>query len=175
VGDSEFSLLHTPRLVLRRFTPADLDAFVAYRADPDVARYQGWEAGFTRAQGEEFMGWVRSVDPDTPGEWFQFAIERRDLPGLIGDCAAHFGPAEVEIGFTLAPAHQGMGYATEAVDALLGYVAARGHMTAVAWCDVDNLPSRRVLERLEFALVETVDGEHRFTLDLSTGVRPAVA
>jgi aminoglycoside 6'-N-acetyltransferase len=169
VGDSEFSVLHTPRLVLRRFTMADLDPFVAYRADPEVARYQGWEAGFSRAQGEEFLEWVKSVDPDTPGEWFQFAIERRDAAGLIGDCAAHFGPEETEIGFTLAPAHQRMGYATEAVGALLGYVGSRGHTPAVAWCDVDNLPSRRVLERLGFALVETVDGEHRFTLDLCTG------
>ena len=175
MGDSEFSVLYTPRLMLRRFTTADMDAFVAYRADPEVARYQGWEAGFSRAQGEEFLEWLKSVDPDTPGEWFQFAIERRDAPGLIGDCAANFGPAEVEIGFTLAPAHQRMGYATEAVGALLGYVASRGHTTAVAWCDVDNLPSRRVLERLGFALVETVDGEHRLTLDLGTGSETSAA
>ena len=175
MGDSEFSVLHTPRLVLRRFTTADIDAFVAYRADPDVARYQGWEAGFSRAQGEEFLEWVKSVDPDTPGEWFQFAIERRDAAGLIGDCAAHFGPEETEIGFTLAPEHQRMGYATEAVGALLGYIASRGHTTAAAWCDVDNLPSRRVLERLGFALVETVDGEHRFTLDLGTSSETSAA
>ena len=47
-----------------------------------------------------------------------------------------------------------------------GVGVRRGHGAAVAWCDIDNLPSRRVLERLGFALVETVDGEHRFTLDL---------
>ena len=110
-------MLYTPRLMLRRFTTADMDAFVAYRADPEVARYQGWEAGFSRAQGEEFLEWVKSVDPDTPGEWFQFAIERRDAPGLIGDCAAHFGPTEVE----------------------------------------------------------TVDGEHRLTLDLGTGSKTSAA
>jgi RimJ/RimL family protein N-acetyltransferase len=171
MGDLEFSVLKTPRLVLRRFTAADLDAFVAYRADPEVARYQGWEAGFSRAEGEQFIEWVTSVHPDTPGEWFQFAIERREAGGLIGDCAARFDPAGVEIGFTLVPAYQRMGYATEAVGALLGYVASRGHTMAVAWCDIDNQPSQRVLTRLGFALDGTVDGEHRFTLDLGPSSR----
>ena len=44
VADSEFSVLHTPRLMLRRFTVADLDAFVAYRAEPEVARYEPKQA-----------------------------------------------------------------------------------------------------------------------------------
>jgi RimJ/RimL family protein N-acetyltransferase len=170
-GDAGFTVIETPRLVLRRFDASDLDTFVAYRADADVARFQSWEAGYGRAEGEEFIEWVTSVHPDTSGGWYQFAIERRAARGLIGDCAALFDPAGVEIGFTMAPAHQGQGYATEAVGALLGYIRSRGHPTAVAWCDVENDASRRVLERLGFAFDRTVDGEHRFTLDL--GMAPS--
>jgi RimJ/RimL family protein N-acetyltransferase len=166
VADREFTVLRTPRLLLRRFQPGDLDAFVAYRADPEVARYQGWEAGYSSAQGEAFIEWAASADPDTPGEWYQFAIERREAPGLIGDCAARFDDDAVEVGFTLAPPHQGQGYATEAVGRLLQYVGSRGHRQAVAWCDVENVASRRVLERLEFTLRETIDGEHRFAREL---------
>lgn len=166
-GDAAFTRIETPRLVLRRFAADDLDAFVAYRADAEVARYQSWDAGYSRSKGEEFIEWVSSVHPDTPGEWYQFAIERREAPGLIGDCAARFDRAGVEIGFTLAPAHQRQGYATEAVGALLGYIGSRGHTQAVGWCDAENYASRRVLERLGFALDQTVDGEHRFTLDLA--------
>ena len=166
--DAGFTLLESQRLVLRRFDAADLDAFVAYRANAEVARFQSWEAVDSRAQGEEFIEWVISADPDTPCEWYQFAIERREAPGLIGDCAARFDPAGVEIGFTLARDHQRRGYATEAVGALLGCIASRGYTQAVAWCDVDNQPSRGVLERLGFAPDQTVHGEHRFTLDLST-------
>jgi RimJ/RimL family protein N-acetyltransferase len=33
----------TPRLHLRPFRREDLPAFVAYRREPEVARYQGWE------------------------------------------------------------------------------------------------------------------------------------
>jgi RimJ/RimL family protein N-acetyltransferase len=44
MADAAFSALTTERLVLRRFRPEDLDAFVAYRSDPQIARYQVWEA-----------------------------------------------------------------------------------------------------------------------------------
>jgi RimJ/RimL family protein N-acetyltransferase len=167
VADSGFTVLHTPRLMLRRFQPGDLDAFVAYRADPEVARYQGWQPDYSRAQGEAFIEWASSSDPDTPGQWYQFAIERHEAPGLIGDCAARFDADAVEVGFTLAPAHQHHGYATEAVERLLTYLGSRGHTAAVAWCDAENRASQRVLERLAFELQETIDGEHRYSRELA--------
>jgi RimJ/RimL family protein N-acetyltransferase len=42
--DAAFTGLLSRRLLLRRFRPEDLDAFVAYRSDPEVARYQEWLA-----------------------------------------------------------------------------------------------------------------------------------
>jgi RimJ/RimL family protein N-acetyltransferase len=168
--DSAFRELRTARLGLRRFGPDDLDAFVAYRADPDVARYQSWEAGYTRAEGEAFLRWVMAADPDTPGEWFQFAIKLEGAAGLIGDCAARFGPDAVEIGFTIAPAHQRRGYATEAVTGLLGYVRDRGYRWVVAWCDIENVGSQRVLTRTGFACDMTENGEHRYSLELAQRV-----
>jgi RimJ/RimL family protein N-acetyltransferase len=164
--DSAFRELRTARLRLRRFGAGDLDAFVAYRADPDVARFQSWEAGYTRAEGEEFLRWVMAADPDTAGEWFQFAIELEDAAELVGDCAARFEPDGVEVGFTIAPAHQRRGYATEAVAGLLEYVRGRGYRRAVAWCDVENVGSQRVLTRTGFACDVTENGEYRYSLEL---------
>jgi RimJ/RimL family protein N-acetyltransferase len=48
--------LTTPRLRLRPFTAAELPALVAYRSDPEIARYQGWEPTFTAADAERFPG-----------------------------------------------------------------------------------------------------------------------
>ena len=50
MGDAAFTALTTQRLVLRRFRPEDLDAFVAYRSDPETARYQSWEAPYRPTQ-----------------------------------------------------------------------------------------------------------------------------
>jgi len=38
-----FTMLETTRLRLRHFMDADLALFMAYRNDPEVARYHGWE------------------------------------------------------------------------------------------------------------------------------------
>jgi RimJ/RimL family protein N-acetyltransferase len=73
-GDAAFTALTTQRLVLRRFGPEDLDAFVAYRSDPETARYQSWEAPYRPSQARQFLQELEAIDPDTPGEWFQFAV-----------------------------------------------------------------------------------------------------
>lgn len=151
--DAAFKRLTTPRLILRRFQASDLDSFVAYRADPDVARFQSWE-NFVRADGVAFIEEMSRQNPDTPGEWFQFAIELKSDATMIGDCALHVyadRPNTAEIGFTLAPAHQGHGYAYEAVAGLLDYAFGNLKKSRIeALTDVRNVRSIAVLERLGF-------------------------
>jgi RimJ/RimL family protein N-acetyltransferase len=39
----DFKSIETERLILRQFKDSDIDSFYKYRANPDVALYQGWE------------------------------------------------------------------------------------------------------------------------------------
>jgi len=152
VPDEHFTELVSDRVALRRFTPADLGTFVAYRSDPDVARYQSWDAPYPLAEGERMISDLRDLHPDTAGQWFQFAMILRSTNELIGDCASGTDaddPRQAEIGFTLRPQFQGRGYATEGARALLGYLfGARGKHRVTAGCDPRNAASARVLERL---------------------------
>src|SRR5215470_9198231 len=152
--DATFDRLISPRLILRRFRAEDIATFVRYRADPAIARFQSW-ANFTAADGEAFFAAMSRQHPDTPGEWFQFAIELTATRTMIGDCALHAlveNPREVEIGFTLASAYTRHGYATEAVACLLDYVfGPLAKERAAAITDVRNAASIAVLERLGFA------------------------
>jgi len=151
--DTTFERLTSARLMLRRFRAEDIETFVGYRADPAVARFQSWE-NFSAADGREFFAWVSTQHPDTPGEWFQFAIELAATGAMIGDCALHAlanNPHEVEIGFTLAPESQGRGYATEAVACLLDYVfGPLAKERAIAITDARNTASIGMLDRLGF-------------------------
>ena len=79
----------TSRLVLRRFVESDAPAFLAYRDDPEIARYQSW-AGCTAAAAAEFVRCHQAREFGVPGEWLQIAIahqttneagEAQDLPG----------------------------------------------------------------------------------------------
>jgi RimJ/RimL family protein N-acetyltransferase len=151
--DPAFQRLTSKRLILRRFRADDIAAFVRYRADPAIARFQSWE-NFSAADGQVFFASMRHQHPDTPGEWFQFAIELTATGAMVGDCALHalaHEPCEVEIGFTLAPEFQGRGYATEAVACLLDYAfGSLGKARAIALTDARNAASIAVLERLGF-------------------------
>ena len=66
MGDAAFMALITQRLVLRRFRPQDLDAFVAYRSDPQVARYQSWEAPYPPSQARQFLRELQAPIPTRP-------------------------------------------------------------------------------------------------------------
>jgi RimJ/RimL family protein N-acetyltransferase len=150
--DEGFTELAARRIALRRFQPGNVEAFVAYRSSAQVARYQTWDAPYLHAAGEEFVAQMMARDPDTAGQWFQFAIVLQSTGELVGDCAAHPHNDDIrqsEIGFTIAAEHQGRGYATEAAGSLVGYLFERRRKHRVtACCDARNAASARVLERL---------------------------
>ncbi len=111
----DFVNLETARLILRHFTDADLVPFMAYRNDPDVARYQGWE-GISEAEAHAFIEEQKLVQPGVPGQWFQIAIALKETGMLAGDCALKIDEhdeRQAEIGYTLARAYQGKGIAAE--------------------------------------------------------------
>lgn len=145
-------LLKTARLRLRPFQETDLETFAAYRSEPEVARYQSWDAPYSLEQAETFYEELQREQPGAPGSWYQVAVERLDTTGIIGDCYFHVlagDPRQGEIGFTFAPQHQRQGYATEAVRCLLGYLFGDLNLHRVtATCDAENLPSARLLERV---------------------------
>ncbi len=151
MADSDFTRLESPRLVLRRFTDRDIEPFLAYRSDPEVARYQGW-SDFTREDAIAFVKGMASHHPDVPGRGFQIAVELKATGEMIGDCyllTLAEEPRQAEIGFTLAPRHQGSGYATEAVSLLLDYVfTSLGKHRVRAITDCENERSIALLERL---------------------------
>jgi RimJ/RimL family protein N-acetyltransferase len=151
MADTNFTCLRSPRLLLRRLEAADLARFCDYRSRPHVARYQSWET-FTRADAERFLDEQSWLHPDVPGTWFQMAIVPAASDALVGDCGLHCrldDPRQVEIGITLAPEHQGKGYATEALGCVLDYAFSTLHKHRVsAVVDAGNAKAARLLERV---------------------------
>lgn len=164
--DDTFDGLLTERLILRRFTAGDAARFAAYRSEPEIARYQSWDAPYPVERAEAFIGWLAGHHPDEPGAWYQLAIADRSAPDiLLGDCGFRSrldDPALVDIGFTLSPESQGRGFATEAVGELLRYLFEdRVKHKVCADCDTRNLGSWRLLERLGFEREGTLRESYR--------------
>jgi RimJ/RimL family protein N-acetyltransferase len=140
--------LETPRLRLRPFTLADTDAIHAVYADPEVMRWVGTGAVSQRSASERLLrGFAAHQTRNGFGFW---AVVERASGALIGDAGLHRTPAgEVELGYTLARAWWGRGYATEAAGAWLD--AAFGPLgipEVIALAEPDNAASLHVLEKL---------------------------
>jgi len=93
------------------------------------------------------------------GESYRLAIERIDVPGLIGCVDAWFPrhPQQAEIGYWLGVPNWNRGYITEAVR-LICYLSFNYLDAARAYAPVfvGNTGSRRVLERNGFSLDGTL-------------------
>lgn len=145
--------LETARLYLRRFQDSDLESFCAYRNDPEVARYQGWDVPYSREKALAFVEGMKTADPRANDKWFQAALEEIATGEMVGDVGYFLKEADSQaiIGFTIARSCWRKGYATEAVGRLLAYFFRDlGLHRVIAVTDVDNIPSFRLLERLGF-------------------------
>ena len=148
------AMIETERLRLRRWELRDRAPFAALNADPAVTRYLA--RSMTRAESD---GLVTRIEDSWQTEGIGFAVaERRSdgvFLGMVGLARLRFpelGPpfdGALEVGWRLARAHWGQGYATEAARGWL----AHGFRTLdapeiVAITAVPNLPSQAVMRRL---------------------------
>lgn len=143
--------LDTPRLRMRQWRDSDREPFAALNADPVVMAFfpsvqsraasdagiDGWQSQFA-AQG--WSNWA--LELRATGEFIGFtglSMPRRQLP---------FSPC-IEIGWRLARAYWGKGYATEAARAALEAGFWRiGLAEIVSFTAVGNARSRAVMERI---------------------------
>ena len=144
----------TERLCLRPFRIDDLPGFVGYRSAEAVARYQGWEPGFSMADAEQFLASQREVTFGQAGVWVQLAIVDRASGELCGDCAVRVladQRATAELGVTLAPEQQGRGIATEALQAVIARLFEEHDIHRVyAEADDRNTAVHKLFERMGF-------------------------
>jgi RimJ/RimL family protein N-acetyltransferase len=151
-------LLTTPRLLLRRFTRADVDLLVELDSDPEVMHFiTGGRTTPRREIEDEVLPAFLSHDERHDGYGFWAAIEH-----ATGDCIGwfHLRPAadgaedEPELGYRLRRSSWGLGYATEGARALVDAAFSRlGARRVVAETMAVHVASRRVMEKAGLTLV----------------------
>ncbi len=158
--------LRCERLLLRPWTDADTDPFVAMGRDPEVMRH--FPDRLTEEQSRAMIGRIRGHLAEHG--WGLWAVEARTGPyagrflGYTGLAAprfaAHFTPA-VEVGWRFARFAWGHGYATEAGRLALehGFTAV-GLDEIVSFTTAGNTRSRAVMERLGLTRDPADDFDH---------------
>lgn len=142
-------IVDTERLILRPFTPGDLDALAAINSDPHVMRYIGDGKPAPREHTAERLTFI--LEHGRRHGFSVWAVCSKQTPSLIGFCGLHHldGTIEVEVGYRLAREHWGKGFATEAARASLRYGFEDLELDRiVAVVQGENIASQRVLEKL---------------------------
>jgi RimJ/RimL family protein N-acetyltransferase len=155
--------LTTSRLVLREWRESDRGPFAELNADPRVAEFLSQT--LDRAASDALVDRIRDHwATNGHGLW---AVERVDDEAILGfvGLAAHafeapFTPC-IEVGWRLAPAAWGHGYATEAARAALRFGFVELELPEIVSFTVpDNVKSRAVMERLGMTRDPADDFDH---------------
>jgi RimJ/RimL family protein N-acetyltransferase len=139
--------IETDRLLLRPIATQDFDAWAAFMADAQTARFIGgaqpraaaWRGFMTMAGSWAMLGFgMFSVIEKSSGRWI----------GRLGPWQPDGWPG-TEVGWGIARQAWGKGYASEGASAAIDWAFANLGWTDVIHCiDPLNLPSRNVAIRL---------------------------
>ncbi len=144
-------LLTTERLLLRHLHIADHAAMCRVFCDAEVMRFGGG------VQTEAWVhGWLRTCLERYYQTWGfgPYAVVEQARCEVIGYCGLFYFPdingrAEIELGYRLARATWGQGYATEAAGAVRDYAfSVLSIQRLIALIDPANIASIRVAAKL---------------------------
>ncbi len=141
------------RLHIRNLRLDDLDNFHAYRSNPNVTKYQGFNV-MDKTEALDFIKNQTEKSFGTPGEWVQYGIVEALNNKLIGDCAIKLeidDPKIVQIGITINPAYQNKGFAKDALLGIMAWLFDEKKIHRICeTVDVENLNSIKLLESVGF-------------------------
>ena len=139
--------IRTDRLVLQKPAPRDApEIFRSYAGDPVVTKYLSWYPHRTVVDTTDFL--VLADHAWDRGDGYAWVIRLREERRVIGMIEGRIQGPRMELGYVLAHAWWGKGYATEAVKAVSAWALGQDSIHRVwAVCDVENDASARVLEK----------------------------
>lgn len=141
-------MIRTARLVLRRWTDADLAPFAALNADAEVMEH--FPEPLDREQSDAFA--ARAEEGFATHGFGLWVVD--DGSGLVGVCGLTVPRDDLpcspslEVGWRFARGAWGRGYATEAAAAAILDGRERGVGEVVSFTAATNTRSARVMQRL---------------------------
>lgn len=145
----------TPRLVVRCWDPRDaLSLKTAIDASlGELAPWLAWARDEPQSLAVKIELLRQSRGKFDLGQDYLYGVFDRDEREVVGGCGLHTraGPDAREIGYWIATAHSGSGFATEVAMALVrvGFEVDRVERVEIH-CDADNARSAMVAKKLGF-------------------------
>lgn len=143
-------MIETERLLLRKFTLDDIEAYFRLNSNPDVIRYTGDPAFISLDDARRVLLSAPLRDYEVHG-YGRLACVEKASGELIGFCGLKYldDMDEVDLGYRFLPDYWGKGYATESSLAVMRYGRnVMGLERIVGFVHPDNAGSVRVLVKV---------------------------
>jgi RimJ/RimL family protein N-acetyltransferase len=139
---------NTSRLMARPAATADADViFENYARDPAVAKYMIWTPH--RSVDDTIAFLQRCERAWADGSAFPWTLWTKDDGAFVGLIEIRIRGSAVDLGYALARRWWRQGLMSEALTSVVQWALAQREIYRVwATCDVDNVASARVLERV---------------------------
>jgi ribosomal-protein-alanine N-acetyltransferase len=156
-------IAETERLILRELVVEDETAMFELDSDPEVHRYVGNSPVESIEQIQDIIEFIqKQYEENGVGRW---AVIEKSSNKFIGWAGLKLFKNEMnnhsnfyELGYRLIKSYWGKGYATEAALASVKYgIEKLGLKEIYAMTDVENINSKKVLEKAGFKYIETFD------------------
>lgn len=158
-------IIRTPRLILRPFEERDYPALLRIASDPGTVKYlYFWgRNGVTPEQdARRFLDHAFEEQAQSPVTMREYCMTLPESGQIVGEASVEIMDEDTaQLGWILLPEFRGQGYATEAGRAMMDFgfeQYKKDHV--IACCDVRNVPSARVMQRLGMRL-EHIEKESR--------------
>lgn len=148
-------LISTPRLTLTWPAPEQIDGYYNAIIGTDIFDTLIWDGPTSPGDLHDYWKHAINTPVDDLTQHFNLAVIENASSAMIGGISwrpVNNNPEIIDIGYAFAKPFHGRGYATEAVGALTDFGFRNRRAERVfATVFVDNVASRRVLEKCGFA------------------------
>lgn len=140
--------IKTQNIGVREFTADDVEAVLAYRADPEVKQFDTFGVN-SESDVKAILAKAAAWAAETPRTRYFGAVYETATGDLIGECALYLHPGQPagELGIMLHKSKWGQGYAAEVLNALEKFAVSLGLTTLSAQCHRDNARAKNMLAK----------------------------
>ncbi|AVK83391.1 GNAT family N-acetyltransferase [Lysinibacillus sp. B2A1] len=150
--------IDTKRLYLRKMKLEDANNLFQIWSDPDVTKYMNIMNLTDVKQAQEMITILDQLAKEQKG--IRFSIIEKTSHKIIGSCGFNSFDDEnntAEIGYELAKAYWGKGFAQESIAALIHYACTTLNIKKIeAKVEPANKNSIKLLEKLKFSYIGTL-------------------
>jgi ribosomal-protein-alanine N-acetyltransferase len=155
-------LFETPRLIVKKYSEDDGEAFFALNGDPDVMRYI--RKPKTRTESDAFLCEVIAFYANNPNLG-RFAVIEKKSQQFIASFALipiDSEPEKLQAGYALLPAAWGKGFASELLQyGIPFFFQHHGDDMLYGITEQENIASQKVLLKAGFTLEKSYTEDHK--------------